>query len=55
VCEVFVCLFVVWRVLGNGFLVANLRVKCLFVWRVLGNGFFFTCKNDGGKRWGPSF
>ncbi len=54
VCEVFVCLFV-WRVLGNGFLVANLRVKCLFVWRVLGNGFFFTCKNDGGKRWGPSF
>jgi hypothetical protein len=36
-------------------LVANLCVKCLFVWRVLGNGFFFTCKNDGGKRWGASF
>ncbi len=52
--EVFVCLFV-WRVLGNGFLVANLCVKCLFVWRVLGNGFFFASKNDGGKRWGTSF
>jgi hypothetical protein len=41
-------------VFNKGFLGFGSSCKLVCVWRVLGNGFFFTCKNDGGKRWGAS-